>query len=245
MDQEHILQQLEAEGVVMRNTHVVLKSGKHAGMYVNKDEAYTDTQLTSRMCRSIAERFRDANVEVVVGPAIGGVILSQWTAHHLTKMTGRKVVSVYAEREEQVVLKAEEAMTIRLGDKEVQLEVGDEVVVKKPRFIMKRGYDQRVSNKNVLAVEDVLTTGDSAQQTILAARANGGEFVGAGVIWNRGGVTTHNLADVPRVEALVNMPVPSWSEEECQQSGPCSEGMPINTRVGHGREFLARKQQSS
>ena len=40
--------------------------------------------------------------------------------------------------------------------------------------------------------------------------------------------------------ALVDVKLDSWAEEECPL---CAEGVPINTEVGKGREFLARQQK--
>lgn len=89
---------LEAHHAVIRGTHVVYTSGKHGDAYVNKDALYTDPTAVSKLCGAIADHFASKAVEVVAAPALGGVALSQWTAHHLIQK-GAAVLAVYAEKQ--------------------------------------------------------------------------------------------------------------------------------------------------
>jgi len=212
MNEQGVLQVLSKVGAVITESHIVYTSGKHGTAYVNKDAVYPHTKETSDLCRAIAEQFANDDVEVIIAPAIGGVILSQWTAHHLSEITGREVLGVYAEKAES-------------GD----------------AFVIKRGYDKIVAGKNVLVVEDVLTTGGSAKKVVEAARALGGNIVGLGVLCNRGGITPQDVADPPKLFALVNVKLDAWDEAECPL---CANNVPINTDVGKGREYLARKKTS-
>jgi orotate phosphoribosyltransferase len=148
------------------------------------------------------------NVQVVIAPAIGGVILMTWTARHLSELTDREVLGVYAEKD---------------GD----------------GFVIKRGYDKIVAGKNVLVVEDLLTTGGSVKKVIEATRALGGNIVGLAVLCNRGGITAQDVGGVPKLFALTNVKLDAWDEADCPL---CAQGVSINTDVGKGREFLARKK---
>lgn len=210
MDEQEVLQVLSSVGAVIVNSHIVYTSGKHGTAYFNKDAIYPHTAETSRLCRAIAERFVDNNVQVVIAPAIGGVILSQWTAHHLTKMNNHKVFGVYAEKSHS-----------------------------KDAFIIKRGYDKFIAGKNVLVVEDVLTTGVSAKKVVEATRSVGGKVVGVGALCNRGEITPQDIANVPNLTALVNMKLNTYDEVTCPL---CERNVPINTDIGKGREFLTKKQ---
>lgn len=151
----------------------------------------------------------DDNVEVVIAPAIGGVILTQWVAYCLAELTGSEVLAVYAEKSDE-----------------------------DSSFVVKRGYDKLVAGKRVLVVEDVLTTGGSAKKVVEATRTIGGNVIGLGVLCNRGGITAEDVADVPRLFALTNVSLDAYDEADCPL---CAAGVPINTDVGKGREFLARK----
>lgn len=217
MTEEKVLEVLAKTGAIITDSHIVYTSGKHGTAYVNKDAVYPHTRAISKLCRAIAEHFSDREVngiDVVVAPAVGGVILSQWTAHWLTELTGMETLAIYAEKSEDG-----------------------------KSFLFKRGYDRyirKTSDSNlpklVLVVEDVLTTGGSARGVVEAVRALDGEVVGVGVLCNRGGVTPEVLSKVPELFALSNIKMDSWEEADCPL---CAKGAPINTTVGKGREFLA------
>ncbi|MDP2648170.1 MAG: phosphoribosyltransferase family protein [Candidatus Yanofskybacteria bacterium] len=239
MNEQEVLQVLGKVGAVIADSHIVYTSGKHGTAYVNKDAVYPHTAETSRLCRTIAERFADDKVEVVIAPAIGGVILSQWTAYHLSEMNGHEVLGVYAEREETSVSKIGVGGETPMFGSSVYYCAGDEIIIKRLKFALKRGYDKLIAGKNVLVVEDVLTTGGSAKKVVEATRANGGNVVGLGVICNRGGIMPQDVADVPRLTALVNVKLDAWDEATCPL---CERNVPVNTDVGKGRDFLARKQ---
>jgi len=211
MTKEYILKLLEKFGVIISHSHIVYTSGKHGDTYINKDGIYPHTKEISKLCLEIAKNFMDNNIQVVIAPAIGGVILSQWIAKHLTTLTKKEVLSVYAEKTND-------------GNS----------------FIIKRGYDKLVVGKNVLVVEDVLTTGGSAKKVVEATRAIGGKVVGLGVLCNRGGITKEDVACVPKLFSLINMKFDAWDEAKCPL---CAKNIPINTDVGKGREYLEKKRE--
>lgn len=203
LDQPDVLCLLEKIGAIAKG-HIVYTSGRHGWIYINKDAIFLHTEVISRLCQAIAEKFVTSGVQVVIGPVIGGVILSQWTAHHLTDITEKEVLSMFAEGAD-----------------------------------IRRGYDKLVTGKKVLVVDDVITTGGSAKKVVEAVRASGGNVIGLGVIFNRGGITSQDVADVPELFALVKVKLADYSEDDCPF---CAQNIPINTDVGKGRDFLARKQ---
>jgi orotate phosphoribosyltransferase len=193
---------LADSAAVLRDTHVVYTSGRHGSAYVNKDAVYPYTERVRELCALMADAGRPLEAEVVCGPAMGGIILAQWTGHHLG------LPAVYAE-------KADDG-----------------------GMMLKRGYDKLVARCRVLVVEDVINTGGSLIETIRAVRAARGTVVGAVALCNRGSVTAAAL-DVPVLHALVELSLESWTADECPL---CRRGMPVNTDVGKGREFLARSK---
>ncbi|MFA6161326.1 MAG: phosphoribosyltransferase family protein [Patescibacteria group bacterium] len=254
MNEQEILQMLGEVGAVITDSHIVYTSGRHGTAYVNKDAIYPYTRRTSKLCRETAEFFAEQNVEVVVAPAVGGVILSQWTAFHLSEIYDRDVLAVYAERDEESLFKADDKSRYELDVTMIDPSVGriryktgmlksdDEVVIKHPGFVIKRGYDKLVAGKRVLAVEDVATTGGSIKKVIEVTRRCKGNVIGAALLCNRGNVTPNDIGDPPILHALLNVKFDSWSEEECRETGPCSRGVNINTAVGKGKDFLARQK---
>lgn len=209
MDQSEILKVLRDVGAVITESHLVYTSGKHGSMYVNKDALYPHTEETSLLCQLFAERFAGDSVDVVIAPALGGIILSQWTAHHLSKLNNREVLGLYAEKIE--------------GTKD---------------FVIKRGYDKLLIGKNVLILEDILTTGGSVKKVVELVHTMGGKIVGVGALFNRGNIQTTDVGGVPKLEALVTMQLEAWEPNTCPL---CKQGVPINTNIGKGCEFLANQ----
>lgn len=98
--QSEVIQILERVGAIMLNDHFVGTSGRHLEGYINKDALFPHTQEASRIGEIFAQTFKDLNVEVVAAPAMGGIILAQWTAYHLSRIKGKEILGVYAEKKE-------------------------------------------------------------------------------------------------------------------------------------------------
>jgi orotate phosphoribosyltransferase len=147
-----ILKKVQA---VLTDGHFVYTSGKHGSVYVNKDAVYPHTKEASQIGKLFAQNFKNKNIDVVAAPALGGIILSQWTAYHLSKLKKKEVLGVYTEK------------------------TADN------NQIFTRGYDKLVKGKNVLVIEDLTTTGGSVRKVVDTVRATGGKVVGIGVMINR------------------------------------------------------------
>lgn len=186
MSSHPMLEVLSQIGAIITDSHVVYTSGKHGSAYINKDAIYPHTEITSQLCHHIAQQFVNSQVDVVLAPAVGGVILSQWIAYHLTKLTGREVYGVYAEK----------------------CEAPD-------YFVIKRGYDKLCANKRVLVVEDMLTTGGTVKKVVAVARNIPCEVVGVAALCNRGGITAQDLGNVPMLYALADIKLEAWDEKDC------------------------------
>lgn len=206
MDEANVLDMLQKVGA-FRAGHFVFVSGLHADTYVNKNAMYPYTREMSELCRGIAEMFKGKGIDAVIGPATGGIILSQWVAHHLSDLDGHQVYGVYADKD---------------GD----------------GFVIKRGYNDAIKGKNVLVVEDLVTTGGSLRKVIEAARSEGANVVAAIAICNRGDVTKEMVGNPPEFVSLLTVQLEQWPESECHL---CKTNIPINTDVGHGAEYLAKK----
>jgi orotate phosphoribosyltransferase len=90
-NQGDILKTLRASGA-LKEGHFVLSSGRHSDQYIEKFDLLRQPRATSELCGTIAERFRDHRIDVVVGPTTGGVILAFEVARQLG------VAAAYAER---------------------------------------------------------------------------------------------------------------------------------------------------
>lgn len=185
MSHSQVMNILECHSALIENSHIVYTSGRHGRAYVNKDAIYPDTHAVSTLCRMLAEHFSSAGATVVAGPAIGGVILAQWVAYHLTELVNFAVAAVYAEKNSASA------------------------------FEFRRGYDNLLASAKTLVVEDILTTGRSVSAMVKAVRACGGEVVGVGALCNRGAVTAAHIGDPPELYSLIAVPLESWAAEDC------------------------------
>jgi len=216
MNSQDILQLLADIGALVTDSHIVYTSGRHGTAYVNKDTLYLHPQVTSRLCQLMASDYHAGTVDVVAGPAVGGVILAQWVAYHLNeRRTSGETLALYAEEAEE-------------GAQQMR--------------VFRRGYDQYIRpGTNVVVVEDVLTTGGSARQVIDAVHALGGTVLGLSVLCNRGNIRPEDIGGIP-LHALTSITLDSWPEDACPL---CRQHVPINTIVGKGKAFLARRPNPS
>ncbi|HBH46153.1 MAG: hypothetical protein A2445_03625 [Candidatus Jacksonbacteria bacterium RIFOXYC2_FULL_44_29] len=151
----NITQILKDVGAIITDSHIVYTSGKHGSVYINKDALYPHTAEISAVGKMFAEKHQDMKIEVVVGPALGGIILSTWTAYHLSQIIGKEVLGVYTEKDAS------------------------------NNQIFTRGYDKLVKGKRVLVVEDITNTGGSAKKVVNSVKEVGGNVVAVCVVVNR------------------------------------------------------------
>jgi orotate phosphoribosyltransferase len=209
---ERTRQVLVKSGAIIEHDHLVYDSGQHGSGWIDKDVVNEYTDREDGLCTMLAEAIRDLGAEVVCGPATGGLIISQWTAHALG------VLSVFAEHGEQP--SAAPGGPLR------------------GPFILRRGYDKVVSGKRVVVVDDVINTGLALRQTVGAVRQSGGQVLGAAAIITRGNATPADCG-VTDLRYLLECKIPSWPAAGCTL---CKEGVPVNTQYAHGAEFVASQR---
>lgn len=88
---EEALQIFKDSGALLEG-HFLLASGYHSAVYLEKFQVLQFPPSVERLCKEIAERFAGDEVQVVVGPTTGGVLLAYETAKHLG------VRGIFAER---------------------------------------------------------------------------------------------------------------------------------------------------
>lgn len=106
--------------------------------------------------------------------------------------------------------------------------------------IFKRGYDTLIKGKKVLVVEDTVTTGGSVQRVIASVRKAGGIVVGACVMINRDPKLVNEASIGAPFGALATFEIESWEAADCPL---CKSGIPINTKLGHGKKFLEEQKK--
>jgi orotate phosphoribosyltransferase len=93
MDQDQALQTFRAAGAYL-DGHFLLTSGRHSNAYVEKFQVLQHPVHCAALCAAIADAFRDLKPDVVVGPAVGGILLAYETARALG------VRGIFLERED-------------------------------------------------------------------------------------------------------------------------------------------------
>ena len=163
--------------------HFVLSSGLHSREYLQCALILQHPTLASRVCQALAERFLVDEVTCVVGPAMGGVVVSYETARHL----GAR--ALFAERVED-------------------------------RLQLRRNF--RIGPQDrVLVVEDVVTTGGSAQELIGLLGDTGATIVGVGALIDRSnGWASFDV----KFHALLSVEAKTFQSSACPL---CKEGIPI------------------
>ena len=73
--------------------HFLLTSGLHSPHYVEKFNVLQHPAYTEKLCQAMAEKFKDQNIQTVVGPVTGGILL----AHETGKALGTR--AIFTERE--------------------------------------------------------------------------------------------------------------------------------------------------
>jgi orotate phosphoribosyltransferase len=94
MTNDDVLAEFRGAGA-LREGHFILSSGLHSPVFLQKNLVFMHPDRTERLCSALAARIRAqaGAVDVVVSPAVGGIIPGYETARHL------KVPSLYVERE--------------------------------------------------------------------------------------------------------------------------------------------------
>lgn len=180
-----IISMLKSVGAIITDSHIVYTSGKHGSVYVNKDALYPHTELSSKVGEMFAAAHRDLAIDVVVAPALGGIILSQWTAYHLSKLKGKEIFGVYTEKDAE------------------------------KNQVFTRGYDRFITGKQVLVIEDLTTTGGSVLKVVNSVRAAGGTVAAVSVMVNRNPESVNEAMMGAPFSALGVLRAEAFDEQEC------------------------------
>jgi len=150
-----ILTILKQVNALITHSHIVLVSGRHSNAYINPDKILPHTSINDMLGKMFAKKLKHIDMDVIIGPAYGGVIFSQWAAFHLSKIKKKEISSIFTEKTPE------------------------------RHQIFERGFDKLVKNKKVVIVEDVTATGSSVKKVINAVIKAEGKVVAVCVIVNR------------------------------------------------------------
>jgi len=98
MTRDEVLQVFRESGAILEG-HFILSSGLRSPVFLQKARVFMYPERTERLCRALAERIRATvagPIDLVVSPALGGLIPGYETARHLG------VPAMWVEREDGV-----------------------------------------------------------------------------------------------------------------------------------------------
>ncbi|WP_246465267.1 orotate phosphoribosyltransferase [Atribacter laminatus] len=185
MREQEILQLFREAGAFMEG-HFLLTSGLHSPFYIEKFKLLQQPKYVELLAGELIERFSGATPDVVVGPAVGGIIL----AYEVARQLGIRMA--FTERENG-----------------------------KMKFRRDFVLDQ---NNSVLVVEDVVTTGSSAQEVIDVIEETGAKIIGVGILVDRSG---GKIQFKYPFQPLLQMEVKTYSPDECPL---CQEHIELQKR---------------
>jgi len=110
MNKETILDIFKETGVMLEG-HFLLTSGRHSDRYMQCAKLFQNAQISEMFAKELASKFD--NVDLVVGPAVGGIILAYEVSRQMS------VPNIFAERENG-------NMTLRRG---FSVKKGDRILV--------------------------------------------------------------------------------------------------------------------
>ncbi|MFH1231796.1 MAG: orotate phosphoribosyltransferase [Planctomycetota bacterium] len=113
-DYKRIFEKVQA----IQKGHFVLTSGNHSDTYVQCARILERPDITSKLCKELIKPWQDKNIDIVIGPALGGIILS----YELSRLLKSK--AMYVER-------VEGNLTLRRGfaiDADAQVIVAEDVI---------------------------------------------------------------------------------------------------------------------
>lgn len=86
-----LMNQLAAIGA-LKTGHFLLASGRHSDVYLEKFDLLRNPRATEKVCTGFIEAFSDTEIDIVVGPTTGGILLAFETGRQMDRPTA------YAER---------------------------------------------------------------------------------------------------------------------------------------------------
>lgn len=182
-----VLENFKQHHAILEGDHFVYASGDHGSGWINKDAIFPHAQDICQLAKWLADALVDARVEfdLICGPMVGGVVLSQWLGYHLNKP------SIYA-------------------DKNIDLKEGELHTT----FVIRRGYDRLVQGKTVLLIDDIINTGHSVMRVKEAIVKAGGQVNTIATLINRANVYAEALG-VERLIYLLDYKIPVWPASDC------------------------------
>lgn len=91
---EEVMRKFEEAGAIQKG-HFKLTSGVHSDIYIQCAQVMQYPEFMNNLCSELGKKFRGEDVDVIVGPAMGAIIM----AHVMARVLGPWVRAIFTERE--------------------------------------------------------------------------------------------------------------------------------------------------
>ncbi|MDD5014450.1 MAG: orotate phosphoribosyltransferase [Atribacterota bacterium] len=91
---EEVMKKFEEAGAIQKG-HFKLTSGVHSDTYIQCAQVMQHPGFMQNLCSELGKKFRGDDIDVIIGPAIGGIIM----AHVMAQILGPWVRAIFTERE--------------------------------------------------------------------------------------------------------------------------------------------------
>lgn len=195
---------LVQSGAIIKDGHFVFPSGRHGSTFVDVDRLLTYPAHTYKVGDSLALAIAEHNFRPDLLVGSG--------------INGATLVSAVGQ-----VLVSMGRTQLRTFSADI-----DEFGVRiRPPFVgLCRG-------KQVVVVEDILTTGNSSRSLVDVLKMAKATVLGVYALINRGQVVAEDIG-VPHLHSFVDLRLKSWPAERCPH---CRRGEPVDRKVGDGHTW--------
>lgn len=110
LSQERVMEILKEAGVLLEG-HFVLTSGRHSNKYLQCAKIFQNAKYSEELCADLAEKYKDDNIDIVIGPAIGAILIS----YEVSRQLG--VRNIFAERDGKGKMTLRRSFEIEKGER--------------------------------------------------------------------------------------------------------------------------------
>lgn len=79
---DRVTEILKEAGVLLEG-HFLLTSGRHSNRYLQCAKIFRNTKYSEELCGALAEQFKDDDIQLVIGPAMGAVQMAYEVSRHI------------------------------------------------------------------------------------------------------------------------------------------------------------------
>lgn len=220
----NILDLLEEEGAISEG-HFVGTKGGHMDAYINIKKVTEDINCLSSLAIHLAFAIKNIEAQVLLALPYGAQDLLPLVAMFYASITGRSI------------------QILKLVKKRGK---GEEV----EKIVWYKDHAKKVAGKKVILIDDVINTGGSLEDGAKLINSAGGSLAACGAICSR--KDSLEIVNLERrlgaiIRFLCMVMVDNYEidlDRSLKAQCPlCREGIPIDQKIGHGKDFLDNYEQ--